>query len=62
MISLQVLRLNEIETLTSDRSFKEAVNGLKIDKKTMNDLQEKRQNIYSNVCNIAAEQAALAIT
>ena len=61
MGQFQVLRLNEIEMLTNEKSFNEAIVKSKMEKRQLKDLQEKRESIYSSVCNIAADQAALAI-
>lgn len=58
--SLQVLRLNEIETLTNDISFKTVVDA-NLNTKLLNELQERKQSIYSYVCGVTAEQSALSI-
>lgn len=58
---LQVLRLNEIESLTSEKTFK-AVIDAKLDKLNLKEIQDKRQAINSVIGVILAEQSALTIS
>lgn len=52
--------MNEIESLTSEKTYK-AVIDAKLDKVKLKEIQDKRQAINSVIGVISAEQSALTI-